>query len=298
MSARIQITERDDATETQARALLQFDSVTEWGRWVQQQIIANAPRNGEASTQGGKARSWDLGVDLFGAIDMALAGGWAEGARKVKRGMHVDEPEEVRGPIKRRQRRVAGQRPHVAAFCAGAPRSMTTLRYTADAPKRDGRVVRVVMTIGRAHNVTATTATNMGVALAEYIDGAERAGYRVEVELRHVLREGGYTEKRIMVKSAHDPLSLAPLAFVLGHPAASRRLRFATDELALAAAKGGRPFGYGNSSDQLPWINEERAAGAMVIGYLGRNMTRDEARAYVKHEATRAERMRAAADAA
>jgi hypothetical protein len=184
--------------------------------------------------------------------------------------------------VRRRARRVAGSRPHAAAAAAGSPRAMIRRVSTEQASASAGvRVLRVVLPWGKSALVEGAACERYGAALVECIDATEAAGIRCEVVVQQETCTG--TMARVTAKHAGEHVDRAALAFLIAHPAATRRLRFRAQE----GPDGSWPCGGYGSPGTQNWTRAERESGALVLPYMSpafprRVETMADARAYVR----------------
>lgn len=236
-----------------------FESVSDFAAWA----AAAGPAMHRSSGNNDASPEWDYSVGYQGAVEMAERGGWQEGADRLQRlSLSIPEAETV-DVRKRRQRRVAGARPHAAAAAAGSPRSMVRPVRTEETTTGT-RILRIVLPWGKASFVDGSACEHMGAALIECVDAAEAAGVRCEIVCQHRNEEG--TIVRVQAKHAGEHVDRAALAFLIAHPAATRRLRFRANE----GPDGIWPTGhYGHPGSQGAWRKAERESGALVLPYLG-----------------------------
>ncbi|MEE4109516.1 MAG: hypothetical protein V2I24_09225 [Halieaceae bacterium] len=254
-----------------------FESVSDFASWA----IQAAPSAG-ASVTVEASDDWDYGVGFAGMLELARVGGWQEGAdRMASLSLTLPEAESV-DTVPKRARRVAGSRPHAGAAAAGSPRAMIRRVPTDQASTSAGvRVLRVVLPWGKSAHVEGDACERYGAALVECIDATEAAGIRCEVVLQQQTDTG--TVARVTAKHAGEHVDRAALAFLIAHPAATRRLRFRAQE----GPEGSWPCGsYGGPTTQ-PWARGERESGALVLPYMSPGFPRKvetmaEARAYVR----------------
>lgn len=214
------ITRHDPAKRTYRYA---FSSLAELQRY-----IADTPRKWrtDTSVSGERSKSWDLNAGYVGAMTLARDG-WLEGAKRAQEALKLLE---TKTPAYETVNDVAGYRPNVPRYCAGAFDCMVNKR---DDPRAGfGRVLTLYVSLNANGHVGAEYIANFGIGVAQYVNQLEAEGVRVELHgitgsVLHGRDRVAYTWK---VKGADQPLDLAVLAFSIGHPAMLRRLGFALDE--------------------------------------------------------------------
>jgi hypothetical protein len=254
----------------QAPVALRFESLAEVHAWC----VRHGTNPGESSSEEWKApeQDWDMEAGYAGALDMLANGGWQEGANGIRALALSFGDAERRTSRPRRVRRMAGSRPCAAAVAAGAPRSMMRQVYDRETVRPGHKIMRIVMPWGRSFNVKSGQVLNLGAAIVAAIDSIESAGYRVEFVCRHRIENGDSVE--VMVKRPADPLDIAALAFMVAHPASTRRIRFRLNEG--DTGKRACDTKYGSPADQEPWAEQERAAGSLVLPYaMGQHWSKD-----------------------
>lgn len=169
-------------------------------------------------------KSSQRGATMAEARKMAREG-WPEGAETARRlhaGMQVSMPQRQR--LARFD--VAGAVPHVARAIAGNPASM---RRLVASETRQRPVLTLVCDISNSWCEAPENMLAHAVATAGVVDFLEEGGFRCEViTVARVCRSDVIgTEIAVRLKAAEQPVSLAAMAYGLGHPAFYRRLMFA-----------------------------------------------------------------------
>ncbi len=222
--------EKTDTTET-----LHFDTLGEALSFSQQHQPDDHTGN-----RIDPSPSWDNDTGFAGAVH-AAEHGWPEGlARITKMAASIDVCNKVHKPEVYFD--VVGEGGwDMGAVMAGLPEVAIAQRDSElqiDSP--NGPVVKIGVNLCASAGITADVITARGAAMAALVDALETAGKRVELWLlcsfaRECGRNGdgtytGYGDKliyEIVIKQAHESLSLDKLAFMLAHPAMFRRIIFA-----------------------------------------------------------------------
>jgi len=183
--------------------------------------------------------SWDYGVGYQGALELVKTG-WVQGAEKMR--TLADAMYEKIAPQvttwHETEHAISGACVDVGAYLTGAPECMLEFKPTerAGAPPVD-----IVVSICASYKVTAEQICNKGAAILAAIDVLEQRGCAVSVRAEFTTC---YTTKSsripyrlsyvIILKRPGEVLDVDAMAFVLMHPAMSRRLIFAAMEHAPA----------------------------------------------------------------
>ena len=212
-----------------------FDSLNELSRWIDATRPTWTGCNSSAKKSPGL--HWDLGASYKDALGMAR-NGWLEGAATVSKALKAFPPQSV-GPDTAPG--FYGFKPHIGRYCAGVPNHM--VRHL---PKEgQGPVLTLVVACNALGSVDARYMSNMGVAIAQYINQMETQGTRVEIIGCITSSVSGYRLSHAWrIKYSDQPLDLAVLSFAIGHPAMFRRLGFALRERSNVA----RDYSYGSST--------------------------------------------------
>jgi hypothetical protein len=207
------------------------------------EYVATAPKTWRGDSSVTELLSQTLGATYDDAVRMARLG-WLDGAKRTQSALKVFAPAT---PAPDTVRDICGFRPHVPAFCAGAPDSM--IRHAKRADTGAGRVLTLAVPINASAGTSATAMSNFGLGVAQYVNQMEASGVRVELIACMVSTVSGVRVAHSWtVKKADQPLDLAVISFAIGHPAAFRRLGFALRERCSAP----EDYGYGYSLDARP----------------------------------------------
>jgi hypothetical protein len=184
--------------------------------------------------------SWDLEAGYHGALKLARDG-WREGAQALKSAL-VRLP--ALDPAPALVYDTDGIQADIGRVCAGVPECM--LRPSPEALEGSTQVITLAVAINASGGTGARYMANYGTAIARYIDELEAQGHQVEVIAAICSEVSGMRVAHTwMVKAAGDTVSLATLAFSIGHPAAFRRFGFALRErLDKALVKPSAGYGY------------------------------------------------------
>ena len=148
--------------------------------------------------------------------------GWSEGAARaaaIRGRIEAERP----ATAKLARWDVVGAYPSVGRYLAGNPANMRRLS-SVNRP----RVLSLSVSGGLSARVDSSDIESHAASAAAIVDMLESADYRVE--LFWVWRALGpdlSTEIAVCIKQADQPVNLATLAFLIGHPAMLRRVGFA-----------------------------------------------------------------------
>ena len=148
--------------------------------------------------------------------------GWSEGAGRAAaiRG-RIEAERPVTAKLARWD--VVGAYPSVGRYLAGNPANMRRL----SAVNRP-RVLSLSASGGLAARVDSSDIEAHAASAAAIVDMLESADYRVELFwVWRALGRDLSTEIAVCIKQADQPVNLATLAFLIGHPAMLRRVGFA-----------------------------------------------------------------------
>lgn len=220
---------------------LEFNSLHEFASFLK--ATPRAKGAGNASTSTSKSQSWDLGIGLDGALDMALEGrSWEEGVTQMVKGIAHAEALRKPNAIPALSHGVTGFRPDVPEYLAGNPECM--IGYADEQMPAAKPVVSICNTIYSAA-CTAEGMVNRGVALMSLVDALEADGQRCEVYWEYQIAGApGDTSFKVCIKQASEAWTPASAAFAIAHPAMGRRLGFAFFEK-FKSANNATNGGYG-----------------------------------------------------
>jgi hypothetical protein len=201
------------------------------------------------------ASKWHDNMSFDDALDICETKGgyWKKGADSVhKIALTTATPTATLLPTKRPTRVLAGSRPHVAAYIAGAPKCMLK------PVKRDRvkPVVKIGIALGVSNGVEARHMFNRGAAILSAVKALESKGYKVQIDgLLGVKYNKARLLTTVKIKSAQQPFSAADLGFILTHVCVTRRYfmalieRCTDDDIAVACLSNyGKPW----IPDKLP----------------------------------------------
>jgi hypothetical protein len=228
-----------------------FGSLREMGEY-----IATTPKTWGANYSVNECLSQTLNATYDDAVRMARLG-WLDGAKNAAHALKAFAPAT---PAPDTVRDICGFRPHVPAFCAGAPDSM--IRHAKRADTGAGRVLTLAVPVNASAATSAQAMSNFGLGVAQYVNQLEADGVRVELIACIVSTVSGVRVAHAWtVKKADQPIDLAVVSFAIGHPAAFRRLGFALRERCSAAEDPG----YGYSLDAVPSDFINAPAGLVIL---------------------------------
>lgn len=169
------------------------------------------------------------GATFADTVNMAR-NGWASGMAAVRREIDVAAPARSNGAAAAYAPAVAGFRPHVGRFAAGAPDCMVGRNEGGLSPSS---VVKLVVDLTNHCGVDAQHIVRWGAALALTVDKLEADGTTVEVVgVLETTGDGHGTAPsqtlaaHVTLKRSGMVLDLDRLAFMVAHPAVLRRLFF------------------------------------------------------------------------
>ncbi len=251
--------------------------------------IDSTPRHkgaGESSQKEGRGHTWDMGIGYAGAVTLAKAREWREGADQIRRGvLHMESAPQSLGSSMQLTHDVAGFAPDVPAYLAGEPESMFWIE--PGEAQLAGPIISIGVQIICSAGTKANVMLNRGIALLTAIDSLESAGYRCE--LTAVYAAGSDKDGMIwehQVKAPGDQWNPGAVAFPLAHIGFARRLGFAMQERCPRAWKCTRD-GYGGglargSGVTGYWGQYDLAMSEYVIGGEEQWSTPDKALAHIK----------------
>jgi len=170
--------------------------------------------------------------DTYDDAVTLLGSGWQEGLKSLDTAyMAIPESTREIRPKTITRIGIAGSRPMIPLYVAGAPAHMETFtRELTAAP-----VIRLVVPVVYSWMVKKTTVTAYGAAIAALVDSLESTGVSVEVigvwatkcRAGYKIRAGRDTVKfTITLKDAGQPLDMDSLSFALTNSSFVRRLMF------------------------------------------------------------------------
>ena len=261
---------------------IEYTGMRDFARKVAKMIPL--PGAGTSATKEGRGHDWDLNLGYQGAMDLAMSGGWAEGAAKMAKTVGLAAPFIKQAVAPELELGMTGFLPDVPSYLRGSPCAMYGY---AEEDESSRPVVRVGVNCMMASAMEADCAFNRGAAILGIIDELENSGHRVE--LWAVLRTGGehfgargleaavkaQHASEVLLKAAGEQWNPASVAFAICHPAFSRRLGFRvleSDEYTVRLTHGGYGGDYGvdretsdfdvwfkYETDNEPWRTIERA---------------------------------------
>ena len=183
------------------------------------------------------SHTWDFCLGYEGALKTAANGGhWPEGTDRMLAAQRLQPAPTTRQTAPAPTLAPAGSSPHVAAFLTGDPRNM---RRQQPRPRLIKPVIKMAANIGVASAVTASDRANVGAAYLTVVTELEQAGYRVQLDAVWLVGAGNTNRQKVnakwmnmqvTVKNPDQPFNPATAAFLLCHPAVTRRLGFAIAE--------------------------------------------------------------------
>ena len=175
---------------------------------------------------------WHGGATLEDAVALARDG-WPEGREEFAgRLMDAAAAKTSQGRSEMFELSVAGLRPDIGAYCAGAPECMLQVSAGADVTARV-----VYLTVGLSNSCTVQPAAvrNWGAAVCILIDSIEAQDQSVELTGAFSSFGGGrkspgtkgYTVNTdVLLKAAGAPLDVDCVAFAMAHGGMHRRMQF------------------------------------------------------------------------
>jgi len=172
--------------------------------------------------------TWALGETLETTIEKVRTGYvWSTGLETMSSAMDVTDRLAARAMLPRVKHDIVGSSVSVGAYITGHPLCM---RRRQRMPAVDKPVLSIGIPMGIVWSTKAEERLNMGAAMLSAVDKLESNGYRCE--LVAVWRASGdncddysnWVNIEYMLKRAQDRWNPATLAFVMAHPAVTRRL--------------------------------------------------------------------------
>ena len=194
--------------------------------------IANVPFSVKKPSGAWHGAAWENSSDpkWYGAspaeTKKLITEGWSEGAARaaaIRGRIEAERPTTV----KLARWDVVGAYPSVGRYLSGNPANMRRL----SAVNRP-RVLSLSVSGGLSGFVESSDIEAHAASAAAIVDMLEGADYRVELfwvcrAMGRDLKIGLSTEIAVCIKQAEQPVNLATLAFLIGHPAMTRRVSFA-----------------------------------------------------------------------
>lgn len=204
----------------------EFDSLTAIASYIM--TTDRADGAGNDSYEQPAARSWDLGMGLNGAIEMAAKGGhWPKGAEDIMKTHMEMAALKNEGKVPAEDYEVVGHTLDISAYLSGQPDC-----YINEGEEDDNKkpVLSIGVQCGRTMSMKSKDIMNRGSAILSVIDDLEDQGYRVELWALWNQAGSGETSFRTLIKGAEDSWSPSAVAFALCHPAFNRRLMWRVAE--------------------------------------------------------------------
>lgn len=126
--------------------------------------------------------------------------------------------------------RIAGGAVNVGRFLSGRPDCFAArVRSEQVKDQRSRKALRMVVNVGARAGVSADVFFARGAAAVTLVEGLERAGMRVQVDMISLATDGsaGLVRLACRLKEAGETVQRDKLAFCLAHPALHRRLNVA-----------------------------------------------------------------------
>tara|TARA_R110000824_G_scaffold372074_1_gene561906 strand:- start:245 stop:1126 length:882 start_codon:yes stop_codon:yes gene_type:complete len=186
------------------------------------QAVPRLPGANDASVTEDASADWDDNSGYKGALRLSEAG-WPKGVKQMKD--FAVEAGENYETLPAFTYDIAGAFPDVGAFCAGDPEHMALPGEIQGKP-----VCRILVEVGKAHFVKASSAMRYGVAILGAVNSLMLAGITVVLDGS---RSGGcegtdlWHQWIFPLGGGDQVVDLDRLAFALAHPALTRRIAFA-----------------------------------------------------------------------
>lgn len=212
--------------------------------WIQLiDCVKNTKRNPGSGNSSAKRDSsdWAGTSNLNEALDLAVAG-WEEGTEIIKKFQEeiadqLDKSIDSRRKVEIKSS-VQGGAVNIGRFLVGHPQNMIAIQFKPDEIEKD-RYIKISVQCLNSCGAKNEAIIRRGAAVVALTDELEKMGYRVEIDAIFHSRSDSefrgsgtsdYFNLIIPLKRSDEPISIAKLAFVFGHPASTRRIYFGACE--------------------------------------------------------------------
>jgi len=218
------VTKRKTKTKTAAPVCKQFDTLADF-------LTATRAEPHDSWTHGATRSSRRTPSEFCGNVDFdgahqLAASGWPDGLAKMQTSLALVQTGS-NGTMPAWMPSIAGARPDVGRYLAGAPDCMLRRQQTASSRRP---CLTVTINASFSGCVESAHIMNYGAAICGAIDELESAGYSVALAVGAITRHSesrSETGALVTLKAHGDPLDIDRAAYCIAHPSFLRTLFFA-----------------------------------------------------------------------
>jgi len=225
-----------------------FGSITELARFISDNEGSENTHRSSKSSRASK--EWSMGINYEDTLTMARNGGhWPEGAEQLQSVSVQDAASTLADMIAPEIiNDVTGGAVDIGAYLSDDPECF--LRVD-DEQAQVRPVIRIAVELAVAGRIPAVDAMNRGRAVLAMVEALELQGHSTELVGTFITYQGHIRyECHTVCKQAGEPWNPSAVAFMLAHPAFSRRLGFRMVELH-DEARFMSKSSYGNGSQNI-----------------------------------------------
>ena len=225
-----------------------FGSITEMARFISDNEGSENTHRSSKSSRASK--QWSMGISYDEALTMARNGGhWPAGAEQLQSVSVPDAASTLADMIAPEIiNDVTGGAVDIGAYLSDDPECF--LRVD-DEQEQVRPVIRIAVELAVAGRIPAVDTMNRGRAVLAMVEALELQGHSTELVGTFITYEGDIRyECHTVCKQAGEPWNPSAVAFMLAHPAFSRRLGFRMVELHDEARFMSEDY-YGNGSHNI-----------------------------------------------
>jgi hypothetical protein len=257
--------------------------------WHDYVLAANEPRSTKHEYRDSEThkadKSWDAGLGLEGALEMAV-NGWDSIRPNITKltDSITDDLKDTLMDTFRSVYDVAGSTVDIGRYMAGEPENMVTVLPVQESTV--GRVVTILVNAAFNCGVDAVDIQRRGVAICALVECLALMQHETEIWSEMTVTADGLVHTELIkLKAAGDPLDIPELMFCIAHPASLRRVSFrymeTLDDMKRIGAGYGSPHNltcgelvganikldqlYGGFDDAEHWVREH----LLKFGLLG-----------------------------
>ena len=229
-----------------------FRSITELARYISDNEGSENTHRSSKSSRASK--EWSMSINYDEALTMARNGGhWPAGAEQLQSVSIQNAASTLADMIAPEIiNDVTGGAVDIGAYLSDDPECF--LRVD-DEQEQVRPLVRIAVELAVAGRIPAVDAMNRGRAVLAMVEALELQGYSTELVGTFITYQGHIRyECHTVCKQAGEPWNPSAVAFMLAHPAFSRRLGFRMVELH-DEARFMSESSYGNGSQNISSLN-------------------------------------------
>lgn len=210
------------STQKDGLFVVTFDNIVELVRYCKNTPNSDSMRNATSSHTINETE-W-YGTRTYEEAEFLITDGWQEGFVKLRDNLKDrDVDEEIQNRRFTPKTDYEGYAPCVPHLLVGRPDTMCN----ADMLPKKFKVVDIISNIAASCSTSQETIIRRGVIIVNYINQLEMAGYRCNLHIAELCREG--SERTIYltkIKDSTETLSIKRVSFPLIHPSMLRRFYF------------------------------------------------------------------------